>query len=156
MTAGAGANKMYGGTGNDTIVAGSGSDTVHGGNGNDTITGGNGKDKLYGDDGNDVINGGGKSDTIYGGGGNDTLTGSSGADTFVFTQRAGDDVITDFTNGSDKIDLSGFGVAYSAISAATSAVTGGVLIDLDLVGGSGSIFLESFVLGNLDVSDFIL
>jgi Ca2+-binding RTX toxin-like protein len=157
MNAGAGANKMYGGTGDDTINAGSGSDLVKGGNGNDTITGGNGKDKLYGNDGNDVINGGGKADTIYGGGGNDTMTGSSGADVFVFTQRAGDDVITDFTNNSDKMDLSGFGISSAAaIVSAASAVTGGTLIDLDLLGGNGSIFLAGFNAADLDATDFIL
>jgi Ca2+-binding RTX toxin-like protein len=158
LYAGAGANKMYGGRGDDVINAGSGSDTVKGGNGNDTITGGNGKDVLYGGDGNDVINGGGKSDMIHGGGGNDTMTGSSGADTFVFTQRAGDDVITDFTDNSDKIDLSHFGITggFSAVFSAYSDVTGGVLIDLDLLGGSGSIFLAGFSASNLDSSDFIL
>jgi Ca2+-binding RTX toxin-like protein len=158
MNAGAGANKMYGGTGDDTINAGSGSDLVKGGNGADTITGGNGKDVLYGGDGNDVINGGGKSDMIHGGGGNDTMTGSSGADTFVFTQRAGDDVITDFTDNSDKIDLSTFGITggYSAVFSAFSDVTGGVLIDLDLLGGNGSIFLTGFSASNLDSTDFIL
>jgi len=157
MNAGAGANKMYGGRGDDTINAGSGSDTVKGGNGNDTITGGNGKDILYGNDGNDVINGGGKADTIYGGGGNDTLTGSSGADIFVFTQRAGDDVITDFTNNSDKIDLTAFGLSSAAgIITASTSVTGGVVIDLDMIGGSGSIFLAGFNGAFLDGSDFIV
>jgi len=157
MNAGAGANKMYGGRGDDTINAGSGSDLVKGGNGNDTITGGNGKDVIFGGDGNDVINAGGKADVIHGGGGNDIMTGSSGADTFVFTQRAGDDVITDFTNNSDKLDLRGFGISSAAtiVSAATT-VTGGLLIDLDLLGGSGSIFLEGFNAANLDASDFIL
>jgi len=157
MNAGAGANKMHGGTGDDIINAGSGSDKVWGGNGNDTITGGNGKDIIFGGDGNDVINGGGKSDIIHGGGGNDVMTGSSGADIFVFTQRAGDDIITDFTNNSDKLDLRGFGISSAAaiVSAATT-VTGGVLIDLDLLGGSGSIFLDGFNAANLDATDFIL
>ena len=45
-------------------------------------------------------------DTIEGGAGGDTLTGGAGADTFVFKSGDGNDKITDFTNGTDTIDLS--------------------------------------------------
>jgi len=157
ITGGAGFNTILGGRGNDVIDAGGGIDVVYGGNGNDTIQGGKGRDVLYGGDGNDVIDGGGKDDVIHGGGGNDVMTGGGGADVFVFTQRAGDDVITDFTNNSDRLDLRGFGISSAAaiVSAATT-VTDGVLIDLDLLGGSGSIFLEGFNAANLDATDFIL
>ena len=47
-------------------------------------------------------------DTIEGGTTDDTLTGGDGADTFVFNQDSGRDTITDFTIGTDKIDLSAF------------------------------------------------
>jgi serralysin len=157
ITGGNGLNAIYGGRGDDTLAGGGGIDLIYGGNGNDVIYGDKGKDVLYGGDGNDVIDGGGKDDVIHGGGGNDIMTGSSGADIFVFTQRAGDDVITDFTNNSDKLDLSGFGIASAAdVVAASSTVTGGVLIDLDSLGGSGSIFLQGFSAMDLDSSDFIL
>ena len=35
---------------------------------------------------------------------NDRLTGGAGADTFIFGRDHGDDVITDFTSGEDRID----------------------------------------------------
>ncbi|SKA39522.1 type I secretion C-terminal target domain (VC_A0849 subclass) [Enhydrobacter aerosaccus] len=51
---------------------------------------------------------------ITGGGGADTLTGGAGNDTFVFTAAsdstpAAADTITDFTQGSDSLDLSAIG-----------------------------------------------
>ena len=69
---------------------------------------------LDGKGGNDTIDGGAGNDTIIGGAGYDILTGGAGKDTFVFASAAdiGDrpgarDIITDFTPGEDKIDLSG-------------------------------------------------
>ena len=47
-------------------------------------------------------------DTIEGTSADNRLTGGDGADTFVFRQDSGDDTITDFTIGEDKIDLSAF------------------------------------------------
>ena len=39
-------------------------------------------------------------------GGNDTITGGDGADIFVFTKgENGTDTITDFSTGTDKIDI---------------------------------------------------
>ena len=38
----------------------------------------------------------------------DTLTGGAGADIFFFGSDGGSDVITDFSNGEDLIDLSQF------------------------------------------------
>ena len=39
---------------------------------------------------------------------NDTLTGGTGIDIFEFGSDNGDDVVTDFTNGEELIDLSAF------------------------------------------------
>ncbi|MCO5118053.1 MAG: Ig-like domain-containing protein [Burkholderiaceae bacterium] len=57
--------------------------------------------------GDDVLDGGAGNDLIFGQGGNDTLTGGAGADTFVFSMHAdnGNDVITDFEVGVDRIML---------------------------------------------------
>jgi hypothetical protein len=121
---------VVGSRGNDTIIGNSaannlqgyyGNDTIKGGSGNDTIYGGYGDDKLYGDSGNDRIYGDAGNDKIWGGAGRDVMTGGSGKDTFYFTTPTDSgktattrDVITDFTQGQDKIDL-------SAIDASTKA-----------------------------------
>ena len=72
-----------------------------------------GNDRLVGTDKADVINGLAGNDFLTGGGGRDLLTGGKGADTFIFKtlsdSKAGGlrDVITDFTDGQDHIDLRG-------------------------------------------------
>lgn len=61
------------------------------------ITGTSGRDTLVGTAGDDMI---------VGGAGADTLTGGAGADLFVYTSiRDVGDTITDFTPGTDRIDL---------------------------------------------------
>ncbi len=93
--------KIKGGSGNDTLI-GSKSD-------NDILKGDGGKDTLKGRGGDDSLMGGGGKDTLNGGRGDDELKGGGGKDTFVFKKNQGSDVIEDFQNGKDKIDLSGFG-----------------------------------------------
>jgi hypothetical protein len=88
-------------------------DTLWGGIGNDTIDGQALNDRLMGDSGNDRIFGGTGLDTIFGGAGRDVMTGGSDADTFIYgatsesPRGAGRDVITDFAEGNDSIDLGG-------------------------------------------------
>ncbi|MGY4493008.1 retention module-containing protein [Pseudomonas sp. TE3610] len=73
----------------------------------DHLTGNDQANVINGGLGNDVINGGGGNDTIIGGLGDNTLTGGAGADTFQYLAgNSGHDTITDFTLGTDKLDLS--------------------------------------------------
>jgi Ca2+-binding RTX toxin-like protein len=90
--------------------------------GDHSITGSSGSETLNGDafdnvisglGGNDTINGGAGNDSIIGGAGRDVMTGGAGLDRFVFssvsdmnTTVSTRDVITDFSHGTDKIDLS--------------------------------------------------
>ena len=97
------------------IIAGSDSDETMNGNGGDDILYGNGgNDTLLGGADNDVLDGGKGNDILDGGSGDDTLTGGKGHDTFVFAPLGsdglpgGNDVITDFTHGQDRIDLTAF------------------------------------------------
>ena len=105
------------GAGSDELV---GIEKLVGSNFNDTLTGDGGPNVLYGQGGNDVVSAGAGDDIVYGGTGNDTLNGGPGVDTltgqggndhFVFTAAADTavsqpDVIADFVQGQDLIDLS--------------------------------------------------
>ena len=72
-----------------------------------------GNDTLNGNAGDDVLVASGGNDTLDGGAGADTLTGGAGIDYFII--RSGDggssitdaDTITDFTNDTDIIGMSG-------------------------------------------------
>ena len=71
----------------------------------------NGLLRLFGGKAADILKGGGQADLILGNLGADSLTGNGGADTFRYDGTADSssgamDQITDFTPGTDKIDLS--------------------------------------------------
>ncbi len=91
------------GKGNDILATGDGNDVLNGGSGSDILSGGAGKDKIIGGSGADIITGGL---------GVDNLTGGGGADVFKFLSvaesrsNASHDTITDFHEGTDRIDLS--------------------------------------------------
>jgi Ca2+-binding RTX toxin-like protein len=139
---GAGKNNIYG-VGNDNIFGSIGHDTFDGGDGNDIINGWKGHDTLIGGDGDDTITGDGGSgyagndilfgnagnDDLLGRGGNDQIDGGTGSDTITtgpgsdrIILRIGDggntlsdaDIITDFTDGSDKLRLDG-GLLFSQL-----------------------------------------
>ena len=87
--------------------------TITGNAGNNTLTGSGFADTLDGGAGNDVLLGGLGNDVLIGGLGQDRLTGGAGADIFKFslitesgTTATKADVIVDFVQGEDKIDLS--------------------------------------------------
>jgi VCBS repeat-containing protein len=111
----AGDDTVYGRAGKDRLEGGEGSDLLYGGSGNDRLSGGSGSDRLFGGSGRDRLDGGSGADQLSGGLGADILTGGSGADRFVFySVKDTNDKITDFTRGSDKIDLSMFTTATGA------------------------------------------
>ena len=112
-TGNAQANRLIGNAGNNHLLGGGGADRLLGGLGDDVLHGGRGHDRLTGSDGNDVLDGSGGADHLFGGAGSDTMTGGSGADKFVFaslsdtsTEPIMCDIIADFKQGEDKIDLS--------------------------------------------------
>ena len=62
---------------------------------------------LHGRGGNDALFGGAGNDRLWGGSGNDQLSGGAGADRFVFYRNEGRDVILDYQDGIDRIEIGG-------------------------------------------------
>ena len=131
LSGSSGGDTLDGGNGNDSLNGGEGHDTLVGGDGDDTISGDGssgyaGNDILFGNAGNDVLRGRGGNDQIDGGTGSDTITTGPGSDRIIL--RIGDggnalsdaDIITDFTDGSDKLRLDG-GLLFSQLVIAQSS-----------------------------------
>ena len=85
-----------------------------------------------------MLNGGDGEDVLNGGDGNDTLIGGADADVFVFGDNDGADLVTDFENGSDTIDLTAVDDVSRFRDLDITDTGGGVLIDY----GNGTIELD--------------
>lgn len=109
LTAAAAGDLVLGTRFGDRVAGGAGRDMLDGGAGNDRLSGQLGADTLVGGVGNDVLNGGTSADL---------LTGGLGRDQFVFAVGGGDDRITDFTPGDDRLNLRAFGFADTATALA--------------------------------------
>jgi Ca2+-binding RTX toxin-like protein len=96
---------VQGGDDRDFLFGNLGSDTAYGGNGNDLLFGGQNNDFLLGEGGNDLVSGDLGDDSLSGGVGADTLTGGEGNDLFFIQKDSGADVVTDFQNGIDTMQL---------------------------------------------------
>ncbi len=119
LEGGAGADTINGLTGNDTVsyVSSSSGVTVRLYNG--TGVGGDAQgdslvsmENILGSSYADTLIGSYVTDNVInGGGGNDHLFGLTGTDTFAFNDNFGNDVIHDFANGTEMVDMSGSSLA---------------------------------------------
>jgi len=138
------ADTLIGSDGTDFLLGGAGNDVIRGydvGSGEidvrasyydtaDFLFGGVGSDLLHAGAGNDVLSGGNGRDTLHGGLDVDYLLGGSGQDTFLFdvlyaspgapspdtgVGQGERDVILDFRQGQDKIDLRGWENDYGGV-----------------------------------------
>ncbi|MBD3676953.1 MAG: hypothetical protein HUJ27_00955 [Rhodobacteraceae bacterium] len=160
-----GVERIVGGSGDDTIDAtgntaglvlsggSGGADRLVGGDGNDTIYAGIGDDSLIGAGGDDALIGGDGNDRLEGGVGADFLAGGLGADEFVFLPGDGQDVIADFEDGIDLIDLSGR-TDVAGVEDLTIAQVDGHAV-LSFADGTDGITLIGFDAGLLDAGDFL-
>jgi Ca2+-binding RTX toxin-like protein len=177
-----GNDSLDGGDGNDDMNGGHQDDyLLNGGNGSDELEGSYGNDSMFGGAGNDDVEGGDGNDWVLGNDGNDDLDGDNGndfderrrrqrhagwragqrradrrrrADVFEFERGDGRDVITDFQNGVDRIELDDFSAAQvrSAISAAQQVGDNLVLaLSSDTV-----IVFKDMEKAQLDMNDFLL
>jgi Ca2+-binding RTX toxin-like protein len=172
LTGGAGFDQLVGGDGNDTLIAGHVSsptgDLLFGGLGNDTLVGaGNGR--LFGEEGRDTItaaandyaHGGADNDTLTGGAGmqeldgglgNDVLAGGADGDFFDFHDNWGNDRITDFQIGLDKLNMQNVTGLDSFSQLSIHAVSGGTAIDF----GGNSIVLSGVQVQNVTADMFLI
>lgn len=133
-----------------------------GGSGNDTLVGGaNGLDQLFGGAGDDTI----MDDPTepsgwYGAYGADIWVGGTGRDRFVVNQINGRDVVTDFTAGTDRIDLSALGISSMETVRELSeyaAINGKVATALRAgIGWESGVFTFTADRDRLSAGDFIL
>ncbi|MFO7144159.1 hypothetical protein B9T16_22595 [Arthrospira sp. PCC 8006] len=109
-----GSDRLYGNGGDDYIDGEEGDDLLYGGDGNDTLIGGPGSDRLYGEAGDDLLDGGEGNDILWGGDGNDTLIGGPGSDRlyggpgndlFILQEGMGSDIIYNFGDGTNQIQV---------------------------------------------------
>ncbi|MBL8488745.1 MAG: hypothetical protein JNK22_16860 [Rhodocyclaceae bacterium] len=116
-----------------------------------SIDGGGGKDTVIGSAGHDLISGGDYGDDRLDGGlGNDTLTGGSGRDVFVFGKNWGRDVLPDFQDKTDRIDLHGSGaIDIKSLSISMSGT------DTVIAFGGGEIVLTGFKMADLSAADLV-
>ncbi|MEO0356152.1 MAG: M10 family metallopeptidase C-terminal domain-containing protein, partial [Cyanobacteria bacterium P01_A01_bin.3] len=133
-----------------TLGGGNGNDRLLGENGNDFMKGGQGNDRLLGGRGNDRLLGNGGDDLLDGQSGRNTLVGGAGRDRFKVSRSNGPDLIQDFQNGQDRIDLAG-GLTFQGISLRKSGK------NVSIIDGSGETIaiLANTQLSQLNAADFI-
>jgi serralysin len=128
------AERVIGGSGDDTLTGDALDNRLEGGIGADTLSGAGGIDSIFGGDGADIINGGAANDSLDGGAGNDVFNWAmtDGRDTF----RGGAD--------TDTLNMTGSGVNDVARANWNGTVITGLLdnsitdieaIHLDLAAG---------------------
>lgn len=129
--------------------------SVTGWNADDTLTGTGADDIMMGYDGDDTISGGDGDDTLIDGPGVDVLTGGPGADSFVFLEDRRMDIVTDFTPGEDRLDLSDFPLLHGIERLDFTQKLYGVLISY----GDDRFRIEAegtqLMVGDLSADDFL-
>ena len=148
---GGGLVRVLAGAGNDVIHIGATAMVVFGAEGMDTVTGGGAADVIRGGVGHDFLDGAGGNDTIAGGKGNDLILGGTGADHFLYGDADGTDVISDFEDGVDRIDLTGLGLGFGSL--AITSYDGG--LGTRIAFGSTVIKLADVTPTEVSAADFI-
>ena len=138
----------------------------------DEIIGAGGNDLLSGGLGNDTLNGGDGDDVIEGGLGDDTMSGGAGNDVFLYRldntgdlAQLGEDFISGFEVGKDKIDLYDLFQEFDIFSADPIAegylkfepAGANVILQFDSDGGGDSFVNLASLVGppNLTLADII-
>lgn len=129
-------------------------DEIRGRGGADRLTGRRGDDELRGDEGNDTLDGGAGADRLRGDKGNDMLTGGADADRFTFNRQGGNDVVTDYDDAQDRLDVTNFRFA-SGQDVVDRAEQVGADVVITLADGV-TITLQNTNLAVIDAGDFLV
>jgi serralysin len=115
-----------------------------------------GIDRVIGTAGNDTIIGSSASEVLEGWHGNDMLTGGTGRDIFRFRDGFGNDMITDFEAGVDKIRLNDLSELFDGYDDLVITQSGEDTVISVFGDEQNSITLLSIEASTLTESDFIL
>lgn len=146
--------RIKGTSGIDRIIGTNDAEEIRGEAGNDTLFGMGGNDVLRGGRGNDILDGGDGNDRLRGDHGDDTLTGGAGRDRFIFNLQGGNDLITDYTDGTDRLDFTNFGLT-DANQLLGMAVQSGADVLFTMATGE-TMRLQNVQLSVLDAADLII
>ncbi len=150
-TGGSGNDIIDGSKGDDIISGRSGNDRLGGSDGNDRLLGDDGNDTLYGHWGNDSLNGGAGDDRLDGGPGQDYLYGGTGRDVFVVSDLSGQDVILDFRQGEDRLDLTALLGQNGLASLKSVSGETALYVDVDGAGSGKAVLVAMFESDTLPV-----
>ncbi|SDC32346.1 Hemolysin-type calcium-binding repeat-containing protein [Succiniclasticum ruminis] len=98
---------------------------------------------IYAGNVGSTVDAGAGNDTLYGGTGNDTLNGGAGNDTFVYANGGSDDIIKDYAEGQDTLEISSGSISNTMVSDA----------DVVFTVGSGSITIENVLNNVVSIKD---
>lgn len=112
----------------------------------DRLTGGSASNGLYGGDGDDTLTGGAGRDTLIGGNGKDVFDLNSVHESNVLGRER--DVISDFTRGQDRIDLSTLDA--NALTVANDAFTSIVSASAGFSAPGQLMLFANVLYGNMD------
>lgn len=143
---------QYGGTAGITVNLAEGW-AIDGFGDTDTVSG---IERVIGTAGNDVIIGGSANEVLEGWRGDDTLTGGDGHDVFRFRDKFGNDTITDFTVGTDRIRLNDLSDLFDGFDGLIIEQDGDDTVIRVVDGGNNSIRLLGVDASSLTEGDFIL
>lgn len=146
LSAGAGADVLFGGGGDDSLSGEDGDDRLVGGAGADTVSAGAGADTLSDASGTNYLRGDEGDDSIVGGAGFDDINGNMGNDTCV--SGGGDDWVVGGKDNDSLTGSAGANLVYGNLGndtceggAGNDIVRGGQQDDL-LSGGAGDDYLS--------------
>jgi Ca2+-binding RTX toxin-like protein len=115
------------------------------------LNGLDGDDYLFGGSAADILNGGAGRDYLHGGAGDDILIGGTDVDLFDFAPGFGHDVINDFQDGVDKLQLRGVISATFAANVQIEQVGADAVVTV----GENTITLRGMSASGLDATDFL-